>query len=138
MNVKIFAVMLSVAAALCMSGCSKDSNNTNGGDSGGGNTNEHNELVGTTWHGAPQFSGEDYDMYLDLTIQFTSNKNGTYIQVNNGSARTWNFTYTYSGNAGSVSGAPFSRFTISGSKLTFDPGITYGGFPTGDLTLNKQ
>lgn len=135
-NIKMIAVTMGLAAALCMGGCSKDDSNfTNGGNTSGGNTNE---LVGTTWHGAPQFSGEDYDMYLDLTIQFTSNKNGTYIQVNNGSARTWNFTYTYSGNAGSVSGAPFSRFTISGSKLTFDPGITYGGFPTGDLTLNKQ
>lgn len=126
-TIKNTAIALFAVLAMFCTSCSKD-----------GNGGKDNELVGTTWHGAPQFSGEDYDMYLDLTIQFTSNKNGTYIQVNNGSARTWNFTYTYSGNAGSVSGAPFSRFTISGSKLTFDPGITYGGFPTGDLTLNKQ
>lgn len=53
MNVKIFAVMLSVAAALCMSGCSKDNNDsapsTAGGGSsqGGGNPNAPASIANT-------------------------------------------------------------------------------------------
>lgn len=124
---KMMAAMLFMGAAMCICGCSKDDS-----------SNVSNELVGTTWHGAPEFSGEDYDLYLDLTIYFSTNTTGSYIQIKNGDAQTWNFTYSYSGNTGRVSNAPFNKFTIKGNKLYFDPGITYGGYPLGELFINKQ
>ena len=125
--IKMTAIAFFTTLAMFCTSCSKDEND-------GGN----NELVGTTWYGAPEFSGEDYDMYLNLTISFLTSTTGTYIQGINGEVKTWSFTYSYKGGTGTVSGAPFKKFTISGQVLSFDPGITYGGYPVGDLTINKQ
>lgn len=124
---KMMAAMLFMGAAMCICACSKD------GDGG------NNELVGTTWIGEPVISGEDYDLYLFLSVQFTSSTQGTYIQMENGNAKTWNFTYSYSGNTGRVSGAPFNKFTVSGNKLNIDVTYVYGGYTyTSNWSLNKQ
>ena len=125
-GIRYIAMMLSAVAMLFAVSCSKD------------DSSKSNELVGTTWSGGGEWSGESYNMYLDMTITFSSNTSGTYIQVKNGDARTWSFTYSYSGSTGSVSGAPFSKFTISGNKLKFSPDVTYGGYSIGEQTLTKQ
>lgn len=124
---KLAVMALLAIGAMFFTACSKD------GDGG------NNELVGTTWIGEPVISGEDYDLYLFLSVQFTSSTQGTYIQMENGNAKTWNFTYSYSGNTGRVSGAPFDKFTVSGNKLNIDVTYVYGGYTyTSNWSLNKQ
>lgn len=102
-NIKMIAVTMGLAAALCMGGCSKDDSNfTNGGNTSGGNTNEqteNNSLTGTTWIG---YKGNSV-----YTLVFKTSSKGTF----NGQATSDNnnytpqpTTYTYSGDEKSGEG----------------------------------
>ena len=98
-----------------------------------------NSLTGTKWKGGVYFESHHGTLNYDAVVQFSSNSSGSYTESMNGRVETYIFTYSYSGNKGTVSGAPFSYFTISGNTMTIDRGITdFDGYFYGTQTLKKQ
>lgn len=140
MNVKIFAVMLSVAAALCMSGCSKDNNDsapsTAGGGSsqGGGNPNAPASIANTKWKNTNDGSygcithidyhtfefGESSvyyhaEDYYDNASDFSDGEWDYYD--------SWHDSYTYSGGVIKIVGSNIT-ITVDGDSFNYG-GMTF-------------
>lgn len=84
------------------------------------------KLEGTTWKATITETEDDYTWTMDLTIAFTSDKEGTLTMSALGFTESENFTYTFDGEKGVMTGVTPDEdgellsieFTVDGDELS--------------------
>lgn len=85
------------------------------------------KLEGTTWKATITETEDDFTLTMDLTIAFTSDKEGTLTMSSLGFTETENFTYTFDGEKGVMTGVTPDEdtgellsieFTVDGDELS--------------------
>lgn len=85
------------------------------------------KLEGTTWKATISETEDDYTFTMDLTIAFTSDKEGTMTMSAMGFTESEQFTYTFDGEKGVMTDVTpdpetgkleSTDFTVDGDELT--------------------
>ncbi|MBP5547692.1 MAG: hypothetical protein J6X58_02225 [Bacteroidales bacterium] len=85
------------------------------------------KLEGTTWKATITETEDDFTFSMDLTIAFTSDKEGTMTMSAMGYTESEKFTYTFDGEKGVMTGVTpdedtgeliSTEFTVDGDELT--------------------